>query len=375
MNEALRQALARSGLDVTTLADQDSDDFAEQVGLHAAVARSINLHHGVAGTAWALPTKNGRTATGASATAMKPLQQQDWVRATACSCGCATATPAPSARPRWWRWRCWAWACGGGVQVGLRDTGRSRDRPGAVVQPPGCAAQRRSARTRARRQSRSNVAAQQASHPFEMRRRHWLALAPACIAWRCWRCRPRGRAARRRRRVGALPAAAALAHAPNAATDEGGLWALMDREEAACAPQPLPHARRGGLPEYLQGAGAASWPASTAPDVRVYALRTPFFNASMAPNGMMQVWSGLLLRLENEAQLCSRAWRTNSATTCSAIQLSSGCATPRPARAFGTFMIMAFGAGGRHRLAWPRWPAPSASRATRSARPTRSARI
>jgi tetratricopeptide (TPR) repeat protein len=34
-------------------------------------------------------------------------------------------------------------------------------------------------------------------------------------------------------------------------------------------------------------------------------VRTPFFNASMAPNGMMQVWTGLLLRVENEAQLAA----------------------------------------------------------------------
>jgi len=37
--------------------------------------------------------------------------------------------------------------------------------------------------------------------------------------------------------------------------------------------------------------------------VRVYIVRNPEFNASMAPNGMMQVWTGLLLRTANEAQL------------------------------------------------------------------------
>jgi len=37
----------------------------------------------------------------------------------------------------------------------------------------------------------------------------------------------------------------------------------------------------------------------------VYEVRTPNFNASMAPNGMMQVWSGLLLRMDNEAQLAA----------------------------------------------------------------------
>ena len=38
-------------------------------------------------------------------------------------------------------------------------------------------------------------------------------------------------------------------------------------------------------------------------DIRVYVVRTPHFNATMAPNGMMEVWTGLILRAQNEAQL------------------------------------------------------------------------
>lgn len=38
-------------------------------------------------------------------------------------------------------------------------------------------------------------------------------------------------------------------------------------------------------------------------DVRVYIIRAPYFNATMGPNGAMQIWSGLLLRVRNEAQL------------------------------------------------------------------------
>ena len=38
---------------------------------------------------------------------------------------------------------------------------------------------------------------------------------------------------------------------------------------------------------------------------RIYVVRTPYFNANMAPNGMMQVWTGLLLRTSNEAQLAA----------------------------------------------------------------------
>jgi beta-barrel assembly-enhancing protease len=38
-------------------------------------------------------------------------------------------------------------------------------------------------------------------------------------------------------------------------------------------------------------------------DTRTYLMTRPAFNASMAPNGYMEVWSGLLLRADNEAQV------------------------------------------------------------------------
>lgn len=41
------------------------------------------------------------------------------------------------------------------------------------------------------------------------------------------------------------------------------------------------------------------------PDIRPYGAGIPDFNASMAPNGFLQVWTGLLLRMENEAQLAA----------------------------------------------------------------------
>lgn len=37
--------------------------------------------------------------------------------------------------------------------------------------------------------------------------------------------------------------------------------------------------------------------------VRIYVLNVPMFNASMSPNGMMMVWTGLLLRVRTEAEL------------------------------------------------------------------------
>lgn len=90
---------------------------------------------------------------------------------------------------------------------------------------------------------------------------------------------------------------------PDVASEEGGLWAMMDREETRLRRSPF-ILRDAGLQKYLQDM-ASKLAGNHAPDVRVYPVRTPFFNASMAPNGMMQVWTGLLLRVDNEAQLAA----------------------------------------------------------------------
>ena len=90
---------------------------------------------------------------------------------------------------------------------------------------------------------------------------------------------------------------------PELSSDEGGLWSLMDREESRLRRSPF-LIRDAGLREYLQGIACKLAGAHCA-DVRVYPVRTPFFNASMAPNGMLQIWSGLLLRADNEAQLAA----------------------------------------------------------------------
>ena len=101
----------------------------------------------------------------------------------------------------------------------------------------------------------------------------------------------------------------ALSSAPNGQrfarpaidTEEGGLWALMDREERRLRRSPFV-VRDAALHQYVHEL-ACRLTASHCPDIRVHIVRTPLFNASMAPNGMMQIWSGLLLRVENEAQL------------------------------------------------------------------------
>ena len=90
---------------------------------------------------------------------------------------------------------------------------------------------------------------------------------------------------------------------PELASDEGGLWAMMDREESKLRRSSFV-VRDNAWRDYLS-ALACKLAGEHCADMRVYTVRTPLFNASMAPNGMMQVWTGLLLRMENEAQLAS----------------------------------------------------------------------
>lgn len=90
---------------------------------------------------------------------------------------------------------------------------------------------------------------------------------------------------------------------PDLGTDEGGLWAMMDREETRLRRSPF-LVRDAAVQKYLQDM-VVKLAGTHGADVRVYPVRTPFFNASMAPNGMMQVWTGLLLRVDNEAQLAA----------------------------------------------------------------------
>jgi predicted Zn-dependent protease len=88
---------------------------------------------------------------------------------------------------------------------------------------------------------------------------------------------------------------------PAADTDEGGLWGLMDREEMRLKRSPLAIQDKG-LKTYLTDL-VCKLSNGHCPDIRVHPVRVPRFNAMMAPNGMMLVWSGLMLRAENEAQL------------------------------------------------------------------------
>lgn len=84
-------------------------------------------------------------------------------------------------------------------------------------------------------------------------------------------------------------------------TDEKGLWSQYERIEADIAGSNL-LIRDPALIGYLGGlAGKIGGPAAR--DLRVYLAHVPEFNAFMAPTGFMVVFSGLLTRMRNEAQL------------------------------------------------------------------------
>ena len=83
--------------------------------------------------------------------------------------------------------------------------------------------------------------------------------------------------------------------------DEQGMWQQMERVEAEIADSNL-LIKDAGLNGYLRDLiGNVGGPATK--DMRIYLARIPEFNAMMFPTGFSVVFSGLLLRMRNEAQL------------------------------------------------------------------------
>ena len=83
--------------------------------------------------------------------------------------------------------------------------------------------------------------------------------------------------------------------------DEQGIWQLMDRVEEEISGSNL-LIQDAQLTGYLRDLiGQVGGPA--AKDFRIYLARIPDFNAMMFPSGFAVVFSGLLLRMRNEAQL------------------------------------------------------------------------
>lgn len=86
--------------------------------------------------------------------------------------------------------------------------------------------------------------------------------------------------------------------------DEIGWWREDDESERELAASNLViHDEK--LTGYVRQVLCDTVGADRCRSVRIYIIREPTFNASMSPNGTMRVFSGLLLRVRNEAELGS----------------------------------------------------------------------
>jgi hypothetical protein len=90
---------------------------------------------------------------------------------------------------------------------------------------------------------------------------------------------------------------------PDTSSDEAGLWMQVEKLEKEIAISPM-RITDEALNAYVSDI-VCELAGEYCGDIRVYILRNPYFNASMWPNGMMHVWTGLLLRTKNEAQLAA----------------------------------------------------------------------
>jgi len=88
---------------------------------------------------------------------------------------------------------------------------------------------------------------------------------------------------------------------PDPSSDEAGLWMAMERHEKKIQGSGF-IVRDAKLNEYVRRVFCRLTP-DYCSELRIYVLSRPGFNASMAPNGAMTIWTGTLLRAENEAQL------------------------------------------------------------------------
>ncbi|HUG45970.1 MAG TPA: M48 family metalloprotease [Sphingomicrobium sp.] len=83
--------------------------------------------------------------------------------------------------------------------------------------------------------------------------------------------------------------------------DEQGLWQLMERVEEEVAGSNLLIEDESVKSYVGELIGKVGGPAAR--DMRIYVVRIPEFNAMMFPSGFSVIFSGLLLRMRNEAQL------------------------------------------------------------------------
>ena len=90
---------------------------------------------------------------------------------------------------------------------------------------------------------------------------------------------------------------------PELSKDEQGLWFEMQEWERRLGQSPL-LVRDDDINGHIRSI-ACRVAAAYCDDVRIYVIRNPGFNASMAPNGMMQVWTGLLTRAHSDDEVAT----------------------------------------------------------------------
>lgn len=97
------------------------------------------------------------------------------------------------------------------------------------------------------------------------------------------------------------PATPAAGTSQPSSGDEAELWYAMERAETELKRSPL-LVRDPALNAYVRDV-ACKVAGDQCDRIRVYIVDMPQFNASMAPNGMLVVWTGALLRMRDEAEL------------------------------------------------------------------------
>jgi predicted Zn-dependent protease len=92
-------------------------------------------------------------------------------------------------------------------------------------------------------------------------------------------------------------------YVPVKARDERGIWRELEEYEKSLARSPL-RVRDPALNDYIENL-VCRIAGDYCSDFRVYVVRNAYFNASMAANGLMQVWTGLLTRMSSEDELAT----------------------------------------------------------------------
>ncbi|MDP3676065.1 MAG: M48 family metallopeptidase [Novosphingobium sp.] len=100
-----------------------------------------------------------------------------------------------------------------------------------------------------------------------------------------------------------LPLPSAAGYRPQDKLEEG-LWFEMDEQERQLRQSKF-LVTDPALNQYVRGVLCRTVTEARCAATRLYIVRTPYFNASMAPNGTTIVYTGLFLRMRDEAQLAA----------------------------------------------------------------------